>query len=713
MWKAFELLEEGLGPATMQAAINRELNGALKCAVPPAYTQLWDLKIKGMLTLNIDRLAYRGYQKSTVKDERLLERSGFEIRSLIGAINQPEGRFIANLHGQLEDPTNWVFTEKKLNSLLQQNLYTEFVRDCIKYCTVILIGISANDRAVVDHFIRARKDLINFGPHFWITDNDDFDTISNVELSGIQVISYKNSNGNHSELLEIIKDLKQFTPPISQAEPVLWGAEEGKITASTQHTPSEMMSKTPNELRIILNAQAGSILEKNDDENENQGSFIDFCKKYSRPIHAASYFDTEESSDANEVLGYKLISYQKEGGFAKVWQGHAPDGTPVAIKAFRYEIREQPELLEAFRRGVRSMRLLANRDINGIVKFEAASEIPPVVVMEWVDGATLHDAVTQGGLKTWAEKIRVLRDLVQIIYAAHNAPERVLHRDLRPQNIMLRNYYIEASTSEVVVLDFDLSWHVGAFEKSVYVAGGTAYLAPEQLAAQTGATTRSAAVDSFGFGMTAYFMLSRTDPTINAHFKPTWDSDLKLLASQNKCKEWKSLPAIISRLILASTRHQQNSRLSFSQVVSEIEQIHKAINNPEEILDPRMIAEEIFAKTEIISNYEIHDGWPKYVSHSGLTIESQPLTDNTGIRLVIHFMQRGHEKYQGLHAVGEYFKQIPGKFRSNLISKSDIRIGSKDFITTLHFEINQEKDLTNQIPKDLNAVLGKIISLLS
>ncbi|HRL78008.1 MAG TPA: protein kinase [Candidatus Accumulibacter phosphatis] len=711
MWKAFELLEEGLGKATMQATINRELREALRCQVPAAYGQLWDLRIKGLLTLNIDRFAYRAFQRSAVRNEPLQERSGFELRSLIGAIARPDGRFIANLHGQIEDPINWVFTEKKLNSLLSQAQYTEFVRDCIKYSTIVLVGVSAGDRAVIDHFKRARQDLLNFGPHFWVSDTDDFDIISSVEASGIQVITYRNSDDTHSEFLEIIKDLRQFTPSSPPAAPVLWGIAEAASVGGTLPPAAEMMTRSPNQLREQLNAEAKRILSSSAAQTNEE--FLDFCRTYARPIHAASYFETAPEAAADAVLGYSLISYQKEGGFAKVWRGQSHDGTPVAIKAFRYEIREQPCLLDAFRRGVRSMRFLASRQVQGIVKFLAASEIPPVVVMEWVEGATLHDVVTQGGLTEWHDRLRVLHDLAKVIYAAHNSPERVLHRDLRPQNIMLRDYYTEPESADIVVLDFDLSWHVGALEKSVYVSGGTAYLAPEQLAAQTGATTRSAAVDSFGLGMTAYFMLSKSDPTISAHVRQSWESDLKLLAAQHKCREWRSLPSRMVRLILACTKHQQNYRMSFSQVVGELEMMRNAIDAPAEVIDPRMIAEEVFARTELLEGYEIDDGWPRYKSHSGLTVEARPLVASSGLRIVVHFMQRGHEKYQGLFAVGDYFKIIPTKVSKPLLTGSECRISGGDFMTSLDFEVQPGGILVERLPRDMTDVLDKLIGLIS
>lgn len=395
-WKSFEHLEESFGQSSFQSAITRQLQDALRCAIPPGYTQLWNLGVRGILTLNIDRLAHRAYLKSDAQDFPITERSGMELRELLGTLTDPQRRFIANLHGHLEDPVNWVFTERKLNALLKNEDYNELVRDCIKYCMIVLIGVTATDKAVLEHFRSARADHINIGPHFWLTATDDFDAIAAAESSGIQVIEYPNKDGKHSELSEIFRELKQFVPTADRATPVVWDPKQaGSGPKEALPEPSALISKTPNELRSLLNSHAHSLLTRASSTANDQ--FAKFAKKYSRPILLASSFEPDQD-DANAVLGYTLSDFRREGGFGKVWHGHDEDGNEVAIKAFRYEIRERPELLDAFRRGVRSMQYLENRGIHGIVRFLAASEVPPVVVMEWVEGATLHEAIQQGGL---------------------------------------------------------------------------------------------------------------------------------------------------------------------------------------------------------------------------------------------------------------------------------------------------------------------------
>ena len=184
--------------------------------------------------------------------------------------------------------------------------------------------------------------------------------------------------------------------------------------------------------------------------------YEEFFKKYDEAIYRAWY--TSENSD---LLGYRLEKLHAKGAFGRVYRAISPGGNQVAIKVLLEEERRRADFLQSFRRGVRSMQILSKRAVEGIVGYEEAYEIPSFVVMEWVEGPNLSDAVKSKIVSDWSDALRIGRDLSRIIENAHRTPERVLHRDLRPANIMLQGYYQNPANWNVVVLDFDLSWHLG------------------------------------------------------------------------------------------------------------------------------------------------------------------------------------------------------------------------------------------------------------
>lgn len=709
-WKAFELLEE-IGPASFQGSIRKSLVNTLRCKIPNAYISAWDLNIQGFLTLNIDGLAARAYRESTVRELRLYERNGFDIRALVGTLTDNNSRFVANLHGSSEDPQSWVFTEKKLNALLNDEKYCEFVRDCIKYSTIVLLGISAQDKAVIEHFQKTMAEFPNAGPHFWITSSDQHEAAINVERAGIRTTLYANTDGCHSFINDLFSTVRTYKPTLDFAKPVHQTIDNSHLESLP--SPNEIIRKSPNEIRVMLNRKAAEILSPESPEAYN--NFEDFCRQYSRAIHSATFVSQDPLEEANCIGKFHAHEYVKEGGFAKVWFGTGDQGESVAIKVFRHEIREHPELLKAFRRGVRSMRYLQQRNVPGVVKFIEATEIPPVVVMEWINGITLHEAVKQGAARGWRNKLRIANELAKAVYAVHNTPERIIHRDLRPHNIMLRDYYADRENAELVVLDFDLSWHLGAMEKSVYVSGGTSYLAPEQLNEREGMTTRSAAVDSFGFGMTMYYLIAEDDPTFFGHARSDWLDNVTTICDAEKCKEWRSLPKRIARLIVAATLDDQNRRLTFAQIASETEKLEKALENPELVNDPALIVEECFARVDQFSSYKITEsGTFVYRSPSQVTFEINPYSSDGDILLTISFVQAGHEKFQILEKVGSEFKQIKDRFLRYVgVSSHTCNLNHGDFHVTLSIPVESSIDFIQKLSSAMSDVSNILIKVAS
>jgi serine/threonine protein kinase len=73
----------------------------------------------------------------------------------------------------------------------------------------------------------------------------------------------------------------------------------------------------------------------------------------------------------------------------------------------------------------------------------------PYIVMEWIQGETLSDRLKRGPIE-WRALMTILRDVSSAL--AHAAAQGVVHRDMKPDNIMIRE-----STGTAVVLDFGIA----------------------------------------------------------------------------------------------------------------------------------------------------------------------------------------------------------------------------------------------------------------
>ena len=113
----------------------------------------------------------------------------------------------------------------------------------------------------------------------------------------------------------------------------------------------------------------------------------------------------------------------------------------MAVKVLHEAIRQNTDLLQAFRRGVRSMQILQNNHVEGMVPYRKTFEIPACVVMDWVDGPDLNEVVMSKQIYNWKLVLRIGSDIADIVRRGHVLSERVLHRDIRPSNVMLRGFY--------------------------------------------------------------------------------------------------------------------------------------------------------------------------------------------------------------------------------------------------------------------------------
>ncbi len=707
-WIIFDKLESILGPNGFEAAIKRNLSLALKCQVPNVYTELWKLGISGFLTLNIDRLASRGFHEANI-GENLVERSGFDVRALIGNITTVgSGRFIANLHGVFEDPQTWVFTETRRKALFSDQRYTEFVRDTLKYCTVVMLGVSAHDIAIREHLAKLKSD--GLGNHsYWISSEIGNEALKLAEESGIRFIHYKNTDGRHGELSNFLQDVKTLAKAPPKAPPVV-STKAGSAETINLPPLNELLTLTPNEQRQTLNSFASQILIG--DNERSYAEFEDFCKTYNRAIHAAGLFELEDGSD--KVLDFTLCNLEdSEGGFGTIWRAVDKDGNQVAVKVFKHDIRKNQNLLQAFRRGVRSLRILDKHALPHIVKFITACEIPPVLVMEWIEGVNLHTAVTQGKFRSWETRIRVACDLAKAIYSAHSVPERVLHRDIKPQNIMFKDFYPEGENSELVVLDFDLSWHVGALEKSVLAKGSNPYLAPEQLISISEMTSRSAAVDAFGLGMTLYFLCSGQVPTPFMHQTKDWENRLKSIASQ-QCKIWHSTPKKIARLIALCTKHDQNQRPSFSQITADLEKINHILNGIYDKIDIGLFCEELASRTEALSGYEISaDGSILWTSTTQRLKTSIHPKNSSEFSIKFEFIQTGNEQFNSLANASELISKSHLLFPSEMLNSRPLFSQQHgNYINELQLEFNSHEPIAQleKLQKAMHLTMDKLMA---
>jgi serine/threonine-protein kinase len=167
----------------------------------------------------------------------------------------------------------------------------------------------------------------------------------------------------------------------------------------------------------------------------------------------------------------------------------------VAIKLLPPERASDPALRERF---LREARLAAKLSHPNIIPIHSVAESGEFVyyVMAFVDGETLAERVRTRGPLTGTDGARVLREVAWALAHAHS--QGLVHRDVKPDNILLEN-----GSGRALVADFGIA-AITADAVAQGVAGTPEFMSPEQ-ATGAGVDARS---DIYSLGATAFFAFS-------------------------------------------------------------------------------------------------------------------------------------------------------------------------------------------------------------
>ena len=587
LWTAFEYIHDAVGDAEFDQEIISEFEHANACAVPETYKAMLGLNVKGVITTNIDKLVTRALIESGNRVVPV-EFHGYECDSYHHVLNSSRF-FILHLHGFVENRSSWVLRKRDLARLLGDEGYNRFVQTIFYERTIVFVGVNPMDEAVVVHLRKVREGR-GSTPLFWITPNTSAEALQFCDQYNIRRIVYASDN-HHRELIELVSELrsaKSFDDVIER--PVIYNLPP--VKSSTRNLSVDgLRNLSLDEVRDVLNKKAFEILASK--SAAAYGIYENFLNEYRQQIHNAWFVET-----GTRLLGWNITEEIGDGAFGRVYKAENDKGDVCAVKLLKLDVMRKPECLQSFRRGVRAMQILQERNLSGVVRYRFSSEIPAFVAMEYVDGAGLYDVVKAKRLGRWRDKLKVLTAVSKIIKSAHALPERVLHRDIRPQNIILRGYDYASDDWEVCVLDFDLAFHKDANEVSMQMASGVnGFLAPEQTDSRGKASLRrNSRVDSYGFAMLCYFVISGETPRPDQCLQVGWHDAIWEHVSSQHCDEWVSLPYRIGEIIEISTSRIQSERMDLYEMHNRLVALQEAYQRPDSVRDPDLVVDEIVVR---------------------------------------------------------------------------------------------------------------------
>ncbi len=195
---------------------------------------------------------------------------------------------------------------------------------------------------------------------------------------------------------------------------------------------------------------------------------------------------------------YEIHELIGVGGMANVYRcTDTVDDREVAIKILKDEYLNNEEFIRRFKNESKAIAMLSHQNIVKVYDVSFGDMIQ-YIVMEYIDGITLKEYIEQQGIIEWRDALHLTNQILKALQHAHECG--IVHRDIKPQNIML------LQDGTIKVTDFGIARFSDKNTRTMteQAIGSVHYIAPEQA---RGAAT-DGKTDIYSVGVMLYEMLT-------------------------------------------------------------------------------------------------------------------------------------------------------------------------------------------------------------
>ncbi len=269
---------------------------------------------------------------------------------------------------------------------------------------------------------------------------------------------------------------------------------------------------------------------------------------------------------------YEIHELIGVGGMANVYRcTDTLDDREVAIKILKDEYLNNEEFIRRFKNESKAIAMLSHPNIVKVYDVSFGDMIQ-YIVMEYIDGITLKEYIDQQGIIEWKDAIHLTTQVLKALQHAHECG--IVHRDIKPQNIML------LQDGTIKVTDFGIARFSDKATRTMteQAIGSVHYIAPEQARGDV----TDGKTDIYSVGVMLYEMLTGKLP---------FDGDsavtvalMQLQSTPKRPREINpGIPIGLEQITLKAMQKQPSDRYaSAAEMLSDIERFRL---NPSIVFD--------------------------------------------------------------------------------------------------------------------------------
>ncbi len=225
-----------------------------------------------------------------------------------------------------------------------------------------------------------------------------------------------------------------------------------------------------------------------------------------RATHSRSNSTARQSSDALEIgtvlaNRYEIVRMIGEGGMGAVYQARDLQlNRLMALKVIRPDLAKDPEIVNRFKQELILARQVTHKNVIRIYDLAEFDGLK-FITMDFIDGRDLKTVLRANGKFEPRRAAENIEQVCRGLEAAHS--EAVIHRDLKPQNIMMDR------SGKITVMDFGIARSIapgGTYTGTL--VGTPEYMSPEQAKGEE----LDARSDLFSLGIIFYELLTGDTP---------------------------------------------------------------------------------------------------------------------------------------------------------------------------------------------------------